>query len=83
MVEEHREQYGRRLQEGDAWGVFEEWRRLHPGEPIENFTWWVRKLIGRPVFDIFTPEETERFGKMLSPDPMMAEGILEGLSSGP
>jgi hypothetical protein len=63
--------------------VLAEWRRRYPRELLSQFAFWVYKTTGRTLTSMITEQESEDLLKLLGPDPVVAESLLEGLDSGP
>jgi hypothetical protein len=59
------------------------WQRKYPGSQLASFSYWVLRTTGMYLSDIVTEQESEDLMKVLGPDEVVAESLLEGLDSGP
>lgn len=60
-----------------------EWQRRYPNSTLAMFAWWFFRMTGQVLTEVATEQDSEVFMKVLGPDQVVAEALLEGLDSGP
>ena len=80
---DEREGFGRAPVEVPIIEEYMSWRRLDPGAPLDDFFWFARQASGLDILDIVSEKEYALLRRATSDDPVCADFIMQGATSGP